>query len=77
MSRTTHRWVGRAAVVALVAAAVLMIEPLPAATGFCDNPEQLGTCPPFTSSTCNNACILAEYPSGGSCVAGCCTCFTR
>jgi len=40
----------------------------------CTQPEELGTCPPFTTSSCDLACRNAGFPLGGACLAGCCSC---
>ena len=39
-----------------------------------DDPGEIGTCPPFTQSTCNEACEDMFDGNPGACLAGCCVC---
>ncbi|MFQ5667475.1 MAG: hypothetical protein ACE5HT_16020 [Gemmatimonadales bacterium] len=39
----------------------------------CNEPGQIGTCPPFTMTSCNDKCVELFW-SGGECFAGCCQC---
>jgi hypothetical protein len=81
MKSRMMKWLGRGAFAALVAGVMLAVGPQYAVADFCDQPEQLGTCPPYTNdageNNCCDACVLAGYSWGGFCVAGCCTCFTK
>jgi hypothetical protein len=74
------KWLARGAFATLVAGVMLAVGPQYAAAVPCDQPEQLGTCPPYTNDpgpwNCEDACQAAQY-YGGNCIAGCCTCMTK
>lgn len=73
------RWLARAAFVGMTGALAAMARPHPPVVQDCSLPEQVGTCPPLANGdhSCFDACVQADFPDGGSCVAGCCTCFLR
>ncbi len=76
MNGTMKRWLARGTFVALVAVAMVVAGPRRVAAFTCPDPNA-GTCPPLNNGTCADACRSLGYDSGGSCVATCCTCFTR
>jgi hypothetical protein len=75
------KWLARGAFATLVAGVMLAVGPQYAVAVPCDQPEQLGACPPYTNEpgpyNCENACKSGGYPLGGDCVAGCCTCIYK
>lgn len=80
MKMETKRWLARILFVALVATGTLVLGPRIAAARDCVYPSA-GTCPPLTPwpdtgpGSCYQACQLAGWPNGGSCVGSCCVCF--
>lgn len=71
-----RRWMLRG-MVALAAGLGAMFVAPPAASAFsCTTPPSIGTCPPFTQQTCDDACRQAGL-DGGDCFqgSGCCNCF--
>lgn len=43
-------------------------------TAACDGPGQIGSCPPFTPSSCAEACENMFGTTGGCDLNDCCTC---
>lgn len=70
MSKRSKSLVGAAwAVLVMVALTFGATQVMAAPISACDGPGQIGSCPPFTNESCNNACPIA-----GGCIHGCCQC---
>jgi hypothetical protein len=79
MRRVVMKWLGRIGVVVLVASAMWFIGPRRAAAFDCPEPSA-GPCPPLQGGpddSCGAACRALGWQDGGTCVSGCCTCFTK
>ena len=80
MKGKAKKWLARGAFAALVAVAMAFASPREAAAFIpCEGgPEVLGTCPPYTHSSCNEECERLFGNEGSECMGGeadgCCVC---
>ena len=80
MGTTTKKWLVRGGFGVLVAAAMALASPSEAAAVIeCSGGDEfLGSCPPYTNTTCEYDCWLMFGNHGSTCIPnqanGCCVC---
>lgn len=74
MANTLKAYVRALCGLGVVAALAFGASAAMASVGECgDDPGEIGTCPPFTQSSCGDECFK-RFMSGGQCIQGCCLC---
>jgi hypothetical protein len=75
MKNKMMKWLARGAFVTLVAGAMLVAGPRYVMAEDCQEPWQMGYCPPMTLQECIDDCNEI-FGNGGICAPGpCCNCF--